>query len=367
MQGSTNVQQTPGRRAGRGSRVLLAVLAMLLLSLFAILEGDRRAQAIVGGETVQKNTDYPFMVQVLENGKLVCTGTLLDNNSVLTAAHCVTDEKGNPLDPSTLSVIVGTTKNLDTSQGQKRGVATKPSICCDPSNPKSGKNYNPRPKGLVNKLGTPPYDAAVLTLNRPVKFGPNVQPVQLATPDQKHSLEQPWSKPTVLGWGYTSPWADKTADFLQKVKLPILPDPSERKISTKEWPGKTGKGACHGDSGGPLIAEDKPGKQIGITSNIEGGGLCGLANPEGYTEVNNPTIYNFITKEAGLASANQGGNKGGGNQGGNKGGGGNQGSGGNQGGGGSNQGEGGGTKEPAPTEPAPTEPAPCTNPSGCIG
>src|SRR5215208_2970637 len=100
MQAPTNIRRTPsGRRSGHRSRVLLAVLAMLLLSLFAILEGGKPAQAIIGGDPVQTNTDYPFMVQVLYNGKLICGGTLLDNDSVLTAAHCATDEKGNPLDP----------------------------------------------------------------------------------------------------------------------------------------------------------------------------------------------------------------------------------------------------------------------------
>jgi hypothetical protein len=46
MQASTNVRRTPpGRRSGRGSRVLLAVLAMLLLSLFVLLAGGTPLQA----------------------------------------------------------------------------------------------------------------------------------------------------------------------------------------------------------------------------------------------------------------------------------------------------------------------------------
>jgi hypothetical protein len=46
MQASTNIRQTPpGRRPGRGSRVLLALLAMLLFALLALLEGESTAVA----------------------------------------------------------------------------------------------------------------------------------------------------------------------------------------------------------------------------------------------------------------------------------------------------------------------------------
>src|SRR5215218_8914706 len=100
MQGSTNVRQSPpGRQAGRGRRVLLpavllAVLAMLLLSLFAILEGGKSAQAIVGGKDVKPDDKYPFMALIEAHAPAYgdkvqgCNGTLIDKDSVLTAAHC---------------------------------------------------------------------------------------------------------------------------------------------------------------------------------------------------------------------------------------------------------------------------------------
>jgi hypothetical protein len=364
MQGSTNVRQTPGRRAGRGSSVLLlavllAVFSMLLLSLFAILEGGKSAQAIVGGDKVTDPATYPFMAQLVytnpdtKKQTVVCTGTLIGKDSVLTAGHCLhqpdwkggnpNPEAGQLYDPKDLSVIIGSTKAKDTSKGELRKlVATDKqslgkSLCC------GSEEY----KGP----GTGPYDAAVLNLSLPVL---NIYPIQLAKPDQKDSLEQPNSdKATAAGWGYTldpkdcdganetpsdPPKPKCEPDQLQKVELPIK-EPSWWDTFHKEiWikaGGEKGKGPCNVDSGGPLFTgPDKNGRytQIGIASGMRG--ECGGNNGALYTEVNNPTIYNFITKAAGLGSANQGGggNQGGGNQGGGNQGGGNQG-GGNQGGG----------------------------------
>src|SRR5215208_1917210 len=157
MQASTNIRRTPlGRRVGRGSSVLLAVLlavlAMLLLSLFAILEGGKPVQAIVGGTKVKDNATYPFMVQLVytnpdtKKQSVICTGTLINKDSVLTAGHCLyqpeiksgkpNPEAGQLFDPKDLSLIIGSTKALDTSKGELRKLVAADkqslgkSLCC---------------------------------------------------------------------------------------------------------------------------------------------------------------------------------------------------------------------------------------------
>src|SRR5215208_3795732 len=82
-----------------------------------------------------------------------CGGTLIDKDSVLTAAHCLLKPK-----PDKLEVVVGRTA-LNQNRGQLRSV--------------SRRFIHPRYNG--NGYG---YDAAILKLSRPVK---SIKPIKLAT------------------------------------------------------------------------------------------------------------------------------------------------------------------------------------------
>src|SRR5215213_9530332 len=131
---------------------------------------------IVGGTAVP-NGKYPFMAALLDTRRagdafdeLFCGGTLIDKDSVLTAAHCLVNSK-----PDKLQVVVGRTV-LNKNRGQLRSV--------------SRRFIHPR----YSRNG---YDAAVLKLSRPVK---SIKPIKLATAKQ-NNLEKPAHILTAAGWG----------------------------------------------------------------------------------------------------------------------------------------------------------------------
>jgi secreted trypsin-like serine protease len=233
---------------------------------------------IVGGTAVP-NGKYPFIVYVklYRNGKRsgFCAGSLIDRNSVLTAAHCLLNTTG-------AVVVVGQTDLRNKNRGQEIG-ASRPFI---------------HPRYLGNG-----YDAGVLKLRRPVK---GIKPIKLATAKQ-NKLEKPGHILTATGWGVMKQRPDILPKRMNEVSVPVVSDSRAKRAYRSQGPkylpslqvaaGKEGKSPCFGDSGGPLF---DPGSrtQVGITSH---GAVqkCGTARYPGvYTEVNNPNIRNFILAAA---------------------------------------------------------------------
>ena len=301
--------------------LLAALVAAMVVSFFVFVQsGETAPQAtthnqspkITGGKAVP-NGKYPFMVALLDKRRpgnafqeQICGGTLIDKDSVLTAAHCLFDAKGDP-DPESikvLQVIVGRTVLTTTSQGQVRSI----------------KRKFIHPKYNSNSAAFGNYDAAVLKVSRSVS---GIAPIKLASSKQNY-LEQPGRKATVAGWGSTtarracvpSPLAVPVfPEPMREAQVPIVSDSRADQIyqdicrssglrSTYTPPlmvaaGGTGKDTCQGDSGGPLfVAQASSAKytQIGITNFGPG---CGPKRfPAAYTEVNASPIASFIGRAA---------------------------------------------------------------------
>jgi trypsin len=238
-----------------------------------------KSPMIVGGTAVPTG-NYPFMafVKLYRNGKRsgFCAGSLIDQDSVLTAAHCLMNTTG-------AVVVVGRT-DLRKNRGQEIG-ASRPFI-------------HPRYNGSG-------YDAGVLKLKRAVK---GIKPIKLATAKQ-NNLETPGRKLTVAGWGLTGFNGTHPTNRLRQAQVPVVSDRrAERSYdAVVESPGyvpplmiaagnSSKENACVGDSGGPLFDSGSR-TQVGIVSR--GYYKCGTARYPGvYTEVNNPNIRNFILAAA---------------------------------------------------------------------
>ena len=162
-----------GRRYRR--RRLLAVLTIAMVvslgaTVPALAEDGSVEPRVVGGTPVPDGK-YPFMTSIQANTSKkppykehFCGGTLIDQNSVLTAAHCV-DFIGNHTHNYTLSYrdvrLVGVTV-LSSSQGKVRWIDRLSDISIHP-------DYDGRTSSR--------YDAAVIEVGRPVQ---GIAPIALA-------------------------------------------------------------------------------------------------------------------------------------------------------------------------------------------
>ncbi len=293
------------------SGILAAVTACfaaaLVLALVAPGAGAEVYEPqVVGGDGVPSGR-YPFVASIQSSrvgtpSGHFCGGTLIDRDSVLTAAHCAEIIGPRPtaerLSYREVRVVVGRTV-LSSGQGQVRRIESLSDVRIHP--------------GYRNFA----FDAAVINLDRPVS---GIRPVRLATPRQDF-LERPGREVTAAGWGNTVPQSLVDALFgtgslrvpnrMQEVSVPVVADRfAEQTYNAADLTppfiprlmvaaGDSDLDTCQGDSGGPLF--DRTGRgytQIGITSFGVG---CGVLNfPGVYTEVNAPKVRAFIVRAAGL-------------------------------------------------------------------
>ncbi|WP_020138262.1 S1 family peptidase [Streptomyces sp. 351MFTsu5.1] len=219
-----------------------AVVATAVLTAAALWSTAAPASAIKGGgPTTTAARPYAMLIEL--DGNQFCGGSLIAPTKVLTAAHCVV----NAGDVSALRVIGGRTQ-VDGTGGTERKIAS----------------YR-----LDSRYTSPgyAYDAAVLTLNRPMPY----RTIPVAGPGDGR-LVADGRTATVAGWGRTGP--GETGTRLKQAKLVLSPladcqpytepdtDPAAM-LCGMPRPGTTDS-ICPGDSGGPLISG---GKVVGIVSS----------------------------------------------------------------------------------------------------
>ena len=202
---------------------------------------------IVGGEEVDPacpNCKYDFMVSLQTNsGYHFCGGSLVREDWVITAAHCVQGDS-----PSQVKVKIGLHNVNGTAGSITRSVSQ---IIIHPSYSSWSLNN----------------DYAILRLSQPVT---NFEPIQLCT-DTSHDEEPVMA--TTMGWGATQSggWG---SNILLEVDVPF--DDSCGNYSNSDITNNMvcagyntgGYDSCQGDSGGPLIMTNSDGEYelIGIVS-----------------------------------------------------------------------------------------------------
>ncbi|KAF2887790.1 hypothetical protein ILUMI_18382, partial [Ignelater luminosus] len=207
---------------------------------------------VVGGEEADRH-QYPYMAALFIDDMYSCGGSILAENKILTAAHCCDGARS-------VEAIVGG-HNIRQSESTQQTVYSKLI--------EGHPDYDPY--NIAN-------DVCVVTLSSNINLDVRLY-------QGSDSLEG--EEATVSGWGRPS---DSSGSI-----SPVLRHASDKVISNKEWKesfsivrdsticlnGKNGRGACNGDSGGPLTVN---GEEVGVVSFGSAWG-CAVGFPSAYARV----------------------------------------------------------------------------------
>jgi secreted trypsin-like serine protease len=208
-------------------------------------------RAIYDGRRV-KISEIPYIV-LIKNAEIFCSGALISNRHVLTAAHCLRKSE-------TVTVTIGSDHYFVNHKENPQTMIIK-----------SNKTWMHEKFSLPSAV----YDIGVIELPRNVSFSKSVQPIKVST---KKNVENDINDLEVVlaGFGYPENSVGPS-DFLlyarmklislqecRKYKEHFVEDLNNNHICMSSIRGQ----ACDGDSGSPVIST-KTRELVGIISYIK--------------------------------------------------------------------------------------------------
>nr|ASX97877.1 serine protease 3 [Gloydius intermedius] len=236
--------------------VLIRVLANLLI--LQLSYAQKSSELVVGGDECNINEHRSLAVVYITSGFL-CGGTLINQEWVLTAAHC---DRGN------IHIFLGVHSLKGLRKDKPTRIAKEKFIC--PNRKKEDEKDK---------------DIMLIRLDSPVSNSEHIAPLSLpSSPPSVGSVCR------VMGWGAITSPNETFPDVPHCANINIL-DYEVCRAAKPELPATSrtlcagilegGKGSCYRDSGAPLICN---GEIQGIVS--WGGDICAQPREPGhYTKV----------------------------------------------------------------------------------
>lgn len=183
---------------------------------------DVNGEFIVGGNEVAANDPVATSTVLITDGNFICSGSIIAKDMVVTAAHCV-----NASAADLRVVFARTLEGLQKSQVL----------------PITGFRANPAWKGDASS-GVDQGDIAVIRLNGALPAGYAPAKVGRKVPKQGDTA-------LLAGFGITDAQTKDGAGTLREVNVTVSSTLGQTEVVVDQT---DGKGACHGDSGGPAFA-----------------------------------------------------------------------------------------------------------------
>jgi len=193
-------------------------------------------ERIVGGEIAERG-QFPYQIQIQYLNQHHCGGAIVNNNWIVTAAHC----------SSHLAIyytLVANQYNIFAAEGEERKYTVTRVVR--------------HPDYVDGELHD---DVALMKVGSPIVFDDLVQPIPL--PESGHLASANGTTTRITGWGSTSE-GGSLPFYLHFVDIPVVSDEECREGYGEDvldsmlcagFP-EGGKDACQGDSGGPLVCDD---------------------------------------------------------------------------------------------------------------
>ncbi|XP_076625997.1 chymotrypsin-1-like [Colletes latitarsis] len=225
------------------------------------LVDTQNGERIVGGINSQPG-QFPYLVSLRVQNRHICGGSILNNNNILTAAHCVTAAAPNI---NHMTVVTGT---VSLNQG--------------------GTSYP-----VISMYYIKDYDGSrdfgIVRISGLINYNAYQQPIPLATSRPPANV-----RAVTSGWGLTSTPPGSVPNRQQFLNVNIISTEHCRNVFSDITTeictlNVVNQGVCSGDSGGPLVYN---GALVAVTSRAV---LCAKGYPDIFCSVpNNLDVINAL-------------------------------------------------------------------------